>query len=115
VTADADLDEQGEALWRTVTEAWDDQSAHDRFVQHCFASGRLAAAGARYRKVLDGPTASIARRMQERVVALSMSALVPSSRHGAQLRWIQSPWFVVIILCGALLGAALGFAFGARR
>jgi hypothetical protein len=133
VTTDVDLDEQGESLWRAVTEAWDDQPRHDRFVQHCFSVGRLPAAAACYRKVLqahaDNPTvptettvpasataatAAIARRMQERVVFLSMSSLVPSSRDPNGSRLMNSPWLVAIILFGAAVGAVLGFVFGAR-
>jgi hypothetical protein len=118
VTMEVDLDEQGESLWSAATRDWDDQSGHDRFVQYCFSVGRLAAAGARYRQVLDaeteGPRAAIARRMQERVVVLSMSSLVPSSRRQEGFRLMQSPWLVAIILFGAAVGAALGFVFGAR-
>ena len=34
-------------MWSAVTAAWLEQARHDAFVQHCFAHGRLAAAGAR--------------------------------------------------------------------
>jgi hypothetical protein len=113
----AELDAEGEALWSAVVADWGDATAHDRFVQHCYRTARLAAAGARYRGRLAGePGDAMAARMQERVVFLSMQALVPTARAAAG-RWafFQSPWFLAIVLGCAALGALLGFTLGARR
>lgn len=117
-----ELDEQGKSLWQAVTEAWDDQGNHDRFVQHCFSQSRLAAAAACYRSHAaahpgdpENPIDPIARRMQDRIVFLSMTPLVPSPGRQGGFRLLQSPWLVVIILVGAALGAFLGFVFGERR
>jgi hypothetical protein len=119
VTIVLDLDATGESMWRDLMGDWGDQTRHDRFVQHCLSIGRLAAAGARYREHLDNhaeePSAPIARRMQERVVFLSLQTLRPSSRGQMTSHLMQSPWFVAIVLFGATLGAVLGLVCGARR
>jgi len=110
----AELDAAGMALWEQTVAAWSNSAAHDRFVGHCHATGRLAAAGACYRaRSLTAPTDPMTRKMQDRIVFLSMQALVPTSRsRGGRWAFFQSPWFVVIVLVGAALGAVLGFAMG---
>jgi hypothetical protein len=112
----AELDADGEVLWAAVLAAWDDTGAHDRFIQHCFRTGRLVAAGARYRaRLMAAPDDPIAPRMQERIVFLSTQALVPAARGvaGRGTFW-QSPWFVAMVLGCAALGALLGFVLGGR-
>lgn len=116
-----DLDERGEALWREVSAAWEDQGVHDRFVHHCYAVGRLPAAGARYRTMLNSEpppsegAAAIARRMQQRVVFLSLQSLEKPSPRAGRSTFLRSPWLLVVVLLGAALGAALGFLYGGRR
>ncbi|MES1205060.1 MAG: hypothetical protein ABUS79_03905 [Pseudomonadota bacterium] len=115
VAAAGGLDDEGEAMWRELAASWAEQTRHDRFVQHCFSTGRLAAAGARYR--LYGhqhPGDETARRMQERVVFLSLQALAMSSSRRAGSPFFRSPWFLGIVLLGAAVGAALGFVYGGR-
>lgn len=115
-----DLDERGEALWREATAAWDDPTTHDRFVHHCYEVGRLAAAGGRYRAFLDGQpppseaAAAVARRMQQRVVFLSMQSLHKRSPRASSSNLMRSPWFLVLLLVGAALGALLGLVYGGR-
>jgi hypothetical protein len=111
------LDAAGAALWEKTVASWADSGAHDRFVQHCYATAQLAAAGACYRaRAAAEPTDPIAKKMQERIVFLSMQALVPTAR-ATPGRWgfFQSPWFLVLVLVGAALGAVLGFAVGGAR
>jgi len=112
----AELDADGEVLWAAVMAAWDDSGAHDRFIQHCYRTERLAAAGARYRaRAAAVPEDPVAPRMRERIVFLSMQALVPARRGGAsRASFFQSPWFVGLVLGGAVLGALLGFVLGGR-
>jgi hypothetical protein len=112
-----ELDAEAAALWDKAVASWDDSGAHDRFIQHCHATAQLPAAGACYRaRSVADPTEPIARKMQARIVFLSMQALVPASRTGGG-RWafFRSPWFVVIVLVGAALGAVLGFVMGGQR
>lgn len=110
-----ELDHQGEVLWRLVDEQWTEQARHDTFVQYCFGAGRLAAAAARYTHRLESrPGDETARRMRERVLFLSMQALTAASPRPAARRFMSSPWFVVVVLVGAALGAALGIIYGAR-
>jgi hypothetical protein len=110
------LDAPGAALWEKTIAAWTDGGAHDRFVQYCHATGQLAAAGACYRaRAATEPPDPVAKKMQERVVFLSMQALVPTSRARSRWAFFQSPWFVLLVLVGAALGAVLGFAWGGTR
>jgi hypothetical protein len=112
-----ELDAAGEALWAAVLAAWTDTAAHDRFVQHCYRTARLAAASARYRgRAAAAPEEeAIAARMQERIVFLSMQALVPTRPPSKRWAVFQSPWFVAIVLGCAAVGALLGFTLGTRR
>jgi hypothetical protein len=110
-----ELDQPGEALWRLVEEQWLEQARHDAFVQYCFATGRLTAAAARYAGRLETrPEDEMARRMRERVLFLSMQALAAATPRPGARRFMSSPWFVVVVLLGAALGAALGIIYGAR-
>ena len=103
-------------MWRETIEARGDETRHDRFVQHCFRTGRLAAAAARYAAHLAGhPDDETARRMQQRVVFLSTQVVVPSPQPRGKSRLLESPWFVAIVLAGAVAGAILGIVYGARR
>ena len=114
VATPVELDEAGEAMWRALGERWDDGPAHDRFVQHCFATGRLAAAAARYRARLDrAPDDATARRMRDRVIFLATQALVPSPRPAAGRAWTS--WLPIVIVVAAALGAVLGLFVGGRR
>lgn len=116
MTSPVELDAEGEALWGAVVADWADTGAHDRFVQHCYRTARLAAASARYRGHAGAsPGDPVAARMRERIVFLSMQALVPSRPPASRWSVFQSPWFVAIVLGCAALGAVLGFTLGARR
>lgn len=116
MSSPVELDAEGEALWTAALADWADTGIHDRFVQHCYRTARLAAASARYRShAASTPGDAIAARMQERIVFLSMQALVPSRPSPGRWAIFQSPWFVAIVLGGAALGAVLGFMLGARR
>lgn len=116
MTSPVELDDAGEALWAAALANWADAGVHDRFVQHCHRTARLAAASARYRdRATTVPGDPTAARMQERIVFLSLQALVPSRPLSGRWAVFQSPWFVAIVLGGAALGAVLGFTLGARR
>lgn len=116
MTAVLELDQEGELLWARAVEEWNEQARHDRFVQRCYATGRLAAAAARYAaRLQEHPDDETARRMKERVVFLSVQAVVAGpARAAARRPLMQSPWFVAVVLVGAALGAALGIIYGAR-
>lgn len=108
------LDAEGAALWEKTVAAWADGGAHDRFVQYCYATAQLAAAGACYRaRAAAEPGDPTAKKMQDRIVFLSMQALVPTRRATTRAwAFFHSPWFVVLVLVGAALGAVLGFVWG---
>ena len=108
------LDETGEALWRELETAWDDPSAHDRFVGHAFAHNGLVAAAARYRaRLVERPDDEKARQMIARVAFLATQALTPSARPGPPLS--RSPLFLAVVLAAAIAGALFGVLYGAGR
>ena len=109
----ATLDDLAAALWTAVEAAWGDGAAHERFVQHCAATGQLAAAGRRYRAVLDGDAAEpIAARMQQRIVVMASFALGPPPGAKPPRRSIaRSPWFLVIVGLALAAGAIGGIVY----
>lgn len=112
------LDEVGEDLWNGVLASWQDVAAHDRFLRHCVAAGRLAAAGARYRAYREvHPSDAQALLMQQKIVGLATQFLVPAARdrqrQGADVAGLlRSRWFILIVVAGACGGALLGFVWG---
>lgn len=61
-----------EALWKRVTDDWDDDRAHEAFLQHCHESSQLGEAAARYRPFRDDETRS--PRAQKRLQAIALLA-----------------------------------------
>ena len=109
------LDDLAAALWAGVEAAWDDAQVHDRFVQHCAATGQLAAAGRLYREALDrAPADPVALRVQQRIVVMASFALgpAPSARRGRR-SLVRSRWFLAVVGL-ALLGGTVGGLLYAR-
>ena len=110
----AELDEAGDALWRTVEQGWEQPERHDRFIQYAYSAGTLPAAAARYRGQLqerpDDPTAA---KMIARITFLAtQQALRPAPAPGRP--FTRSPLFLVVLLAGALLGAVAGLLWKRR-
>ncbi len=110
-----ELDESGAALWRALGDSWTDEARHDRFVQHVVASGRWAAAAARYRAyAAQHPQDALAGKMMARIVSLvTQQALRPTPPPERALA--RSPFFIAVIAVAAVLGMVLGLLWRGAR
>jgi hypothetical protein len=63
-----------EALWQKVEQAWDDPSAHERFLDHCLQSRQLPNAAGRYRSVTERDSSA----QLQRIATLALSQLAAS-------------------------------------
>jgi hypothetical protein len=102
------LDEAGEALWRTLKENWSNSAGHEDFLRHCLQTETLAAAGRLYRERLDeNPKDALAAQMQSQVLAKASLGL---SLYKSQPRTAvtRSRWFWVIVLTAMALGIVGG-------
>lgn len=111
----AQLDETAAALWRAAEEAWDDQTRHDRFVQHAYTTSSLPAAAARYRAVAQArPVDTTGPKMLARIAFLAaQQALRPAVRSARP--FTRSPVFLGVVVAGALLGAVVGLLWKGGR
>ena len=70
-----------EALWKRVTDDWENDAAHGAFLEHCQQTGQLVEAAVRYRGMTGdrdkGPTAE--KRLKG-VAVLAMASLETSRR-----------------------------------
>ena len=114
MTAPAELDEAGAALWGAVEADWPDQARHDRFVQHAHATSALPAAAGRYQaRAAAQPDDALAPRMLARITFLAtQQALRPAAR--PQRPFTRSPLFLGVVVAGALLGAVIGLLWSSR-
>jgi hypothetical protein len=89
-------DEDLEAVWAKVLDAWDDPAAHRRFLTLAAATRRLAFAGSRYRQVKESDPDPLRRQEADRrideILALAMSSLelekTRPSRARSRIEWI---------------------------
>ena len=99
-------------LWQHTLDRWHDERAHDAFLEHCRAAGRLGEAARRYRHTLhsearqsDEVGREIARRRLAAIGVLALAAL-ESSRvppAAASRGWRVAAWLLGIALfAGAL-------------
>jgi hypothetical protein len=94
-----------EALWKNVTDHWEDDAAHAVFLKHCQATEQLAEAAARYAGMRgDRDRSEVAKKRLEAVSVLATSSLIASRT--TPLRTLPS-WFVVATLM--LFGAVAGY------
>lgn len=104
----AELDAGAEALWRDALADWNTPSRHDAFLKHCSPRGLLAAAGRRYRDRLNAdPADAIARKHQDRILAMAAIALAPSPRPSAPVT--RARWFWIVIVLGLVVGMVGAF------
>lgn len=65
-----------EALWKRVLDRWDDESAHDAYLEYCQKSERLVDAAVRYRGMSgDRNRAPIAEKRLKAVALLALAGL----------------------------------------
>jgi hypothetical protein len=108
----APLDEAAEALWGAAVADWANPERHDAFLKHCSLVGQLGAAGRRYRERADAsPDDALARKMQDRVLAMATASLVMPARPRAPVT--RARWFWVVMVLGLAIG--MFGAFVVRR
>jgi hypothetical protein len=73
-------DETLEILWKNVVDHWDDDAAHQAFLQHCQSTEKLGEAAGRYAEMKrDAARGPSAQKRLETVAALA-TALLQASR-----------------------------------
>jgi hypothetical protein len=97
-------------LWEHALARWGDERAHDAFLEHCRAAGRLGEAARRYRHELesearhgDADGREIARR---RLAAIGVLALAELQASRVPPEDAHRGWRVAVWLLGAALFAA---------
>lgn len=104
-TAVTPLDDAAEALWRDAQADWANGARHDAFLKHCSLVGQLGAAGRRYRERADAdPGDTLARKMQERVLAMATVALATPAK--APVPVTRARWFWAVMVAGLVAGMA---------
>ncbi len=90
--------------WQAVLDRWEEEPAHQAFLDYCVATNRLAAAAACYRGLLaaEERRERAARRLE--AVALLAIARLESSRTPAPRLRLQGAALALVVL---LLAAAL--------
>lgn len=96
-----------EALWKRVTDAWDDDDVHGAFLRHCQETAQLGEAAARYAGMKGDRArgASAAKRLE--AVALLATTSLLAERSDSQKgvpRWL---WFASAMFFGTLAAYAV--------
>jgi hypothetical protein len=100
-------DETFETLWKNVVDRWDDDAAHQAFLQHCQGTEQLGEAAGRYAGVKrDGARGPSAKKRLE-VVAMLAAASLQASREPPPA--VHPRWLMVstALIFGALTAYAL--------
>jgi hypothetical protein len=100
-------DETLEILWKNVTDRWDDDSAHQAFLQHCQSTEQLGEAARLYAGVKrDAARSAAAKRRLEAVATLAAASLQASREPPPAVR---PRWLIVFtaLVFGSLTGYAL--------
>ena len=97
--------------WAEVLAGWDDDERHRAYLARCADLAALAAAGARYRAVLEArPDDAVARRWRDEVIrraAVAGLAAIPREAPGLRVpRWVRAALVGVLVLALAALVAA---------
>jgi hypothetical protein len=98
--------------WTELLESWQDNEAHDRFLQLCVLGDALAAAGRLYRiQLAYHPDDPFAAHGRDEVLRLATAAnpLLPSAPHASapSKRWQIVAFGVGLALFSGLLAAIL--------
>jgi hypothetical protein len=97
------------ALWKKVVEQWDDEHAHDVFLEHCLATDQLVEAAVRYRGMTgDRERGEAARKRLQSVTVLALTRLETSRTPVRQLDR-QAGRLVLIVLFTAASIALLAY------
>jgi hypothetical protein len=98
-----------EALWKRVTEAWDDEKTHGALIEHAMREHRLPEVAGRYRALADDPEkGALAKKKLDAVVlaATQMLLAMKTPKPGK----VPVPITLTAFAVSALLLAWLGWA-----
>lgn len=101
-----------EGLWKQVHDDWDNDRAHEAFLQHCHESSQLGEAAARYRPFRDdeirGPRA---KKRLEAIALLATHVLLSQRKEpGRKLpKWLTG---AVAVTCAIVVAWVVAQVFG---
>jgi hypothetical protein len=100
-----------EALWKRVTDAWDDDNVHGAFLRHCQETAQLGEAAARYSGMKgDRDRGKGAEKRLEAVALLATTSLLAEKtepRKGVP-RWL---YVASVVFFGTLAAYAVARVF----
>jgi hypothetical protein len=121
---DGQTDQDLDALWNQVLQAWDDPKAHDRFLQACHERSRLGYAAAKYRLLAEeAPEISLPSlpapqlrqtEVQKRLTAITVLATQALDASRGERRHPGQRWLAVAA-AGLLVGALIWAAYALTR
>lgn len=100
-----------EALWKRVTDDWDDARTHEAFLRHCQEKALLGEAAARYRPFIDDEVCGpFAKKRIEAITLLATSALMAQRQEprAAFPKWVT---IAVALACAATVVYLVGQIF----
>ena len=93
-----------EALWKRVTDAWDDDAAHGAFLRHSQDTGQLAEAASRYAGMKgDRDRGAVAKKRLEAVSILALGALEASRTEPSRGAPAWLVWLTFVTFGGAAI------------
>ena len=104
-----------DALWSGVVNDWTSDERHHKFVEHARAAGALLEAAKRYGALKDdAERGEIAKKRLSTIALLATQELLATK---TEARTRTPVWVVAlgVLVCSALLGVALYFAWGFSR
>lgn len=101
-----------EALWKRVTDNWDDARSHEAFLRHCQENSLLGEAAARYRPFKsDEARGAFAQKRLEAITLLATSALM-AQREAPRATFPKWLTHMLALACAALVVYLVGQLFG---
>jgi hypothetical protein len=94
-----------EALWKRVTDAWDDERAHGAFLDYCRAGDRLVEAAVRYRGMAgDRARSAMAEKKLKAVALLAMTQLEVHRTPAPRVRRQALSLSLIVVFISATIG-----------
>jgi len=101
-----------EALWKRVTDNWEDDRTHEAFLRHCQENALLGEAAARYRMFReDEARGEFAKKRLEAITLLATTALLAQRTEARPTlpKWVT---VVVTLACAGVVVYLVGQMFG---
>jgi hypothetical protein len=94
-----------EALWKRVTDDWDSEDAHHKFLEYCRAREQLVEAAVRYRGMAgDHARAELAEKKLKGVALLAMTQLEASRTLAPTARNQRGSYLLIAMFLLATVG-----------